>query len=66
MKHDKILQAVAKPGDTPEELAEKLSCEATLGQAFEARFYTEIRKFRKLRQDHRVSAAKSYLKRNTI
>jgi hypothetical protein len=66
MKHDKVFQAVAKAGDTPEELAEKLSCEATRGLPFEARLHTEITKFRKLRQDARVSAARSYLTRNTV
>jgi hypothetical protein len=63
MRHDKLFDAVAQPGDSPEKLAARLECEATAGKPFEEPLREEITAFRKLRTDARVSAARRYLSR---
>jgi hypothetical protein len=63
-KHAKLLEAVFQPGDGPQDLVGKLTCEATQGKPLEERFWREIVGFRRLRHDTRLTVAKKFLERS--
>lgn len=57
-RHDKLLAAVAQPGDTAEQLAARLTVEAF---GWRAGLEREVVAFRKLRHVDRVRAARRFL-----
>lgn len=61
MRHDKLFDTVAQPGDTPQKLAARLSVEDF---GWPPDLEDEVKAFRKLRTDARESAARMYLMRS--